>query len=91
MSETEVSNNPEGLRRALTGSLPLVFVHLALAIVVDNLHVLEHRTVLGMLIVLGKNFVEFLFVYQVEVVLRGKSEDTRDQLTQSNVRSRRLT
>ena len=57
----------------LTGSLPLVLVHLALALRVDNFHVLEHWAIFGMLLILGVNFVEFLFVYQVEIVFGGES------------------
>ena len=52
----------------LTGSLPLVFVHLALAVGVNDLHVRKHRSKIFVVFVFGVNFVKFFYVKYVEVV-----------------------
>ncbi len=53
-----------------TRSLPLVLVHVALAIGVDDAHALEQRSKLRMLGMLFKYLVELLLVNEFQAVLR---------------------
>ena len=53
----------------LTRGVPLVLVHLALAVGVDDAHALQERGKLGLLLVLLEHLVELLFVHLPEAVL----------------------
>lgn len=55
--------------KRLTGSLPLVLVHLALPVRVHDVHALEERPELRVLLVLLEDLVELLLVLRVQAVL----------------------
>ena len=50
-----------------------MFVHLTLPASIDDPHMLQHRSKVGMFLVFGENFVELLLVNDVKVVLGGQS------------------
>ena len=60
--------------RVRTRCLPLVLVHLALAVGVDDVHALEELAKLLVLVVLLEDLVELLLVHRVQVVL-GRQPD----------------
>ena len=55
-----------------TRSLPLILIHLALAIRVDDAHALEQRSEIGMLRMFFIDLMELLLVDQLQAVLRRK-------------------
>ena len=57
---------------SLTGSFPLILIHLTLAIRIDDPHMLQHRSVLCVFFILGVYFMEFLLVNHVKVIFSGQ-------------------
>lgn len=68
-----------------TGSLPLVFVHLALAVGVDDVHALQQRAKLLVLVVLVEHVVELALVDLVQTELRRHPMHARYQLATTKV------
>ena len=65
---TALVNSDTTVRVSLTSSLPLVLIHLALAVGIDDLHVLQKRLEVLVLAVLGENLMELLHVGESETV-----------------------
>ena len=59
-----------------TSGFPLVFVHLALAIGINDLHVLQERLEILMLAILREHLVEFLHVREFKTVFARKPAPT---------------
>jgi len=66
-----LSTKKQGKRR--TSCLPLILVHCALAIRVYYLHANQERLKLGVLLMLLKHLVEFLFIHRIQLVICGHS------------------
>lgn len=59
--------------KRLTSGFPLLFVHGALAICIDDLHAQQQRLELLVILMLGKDMMEFFLVYRVQGVFSSET------------------